>query len=385
MQWEGRSAGKSVRMKKVIAAGHICLDMTPIFPIKKADRLTDVLSPGKLVKMNGMNIHTGGSAANTGLALKFLGADVTVWAKVGDDELGAMVKKQLEAHGLGEGLICDRASSTSYSVVLAVPGIDRVFLHDPGANDTYSSDDMSGLSLDGVDLFHFGYPPVMKRMYQDDGKELADIFCSMKEKGIATSLDMAAVDPDSEAGRADWRTILKRVLPYVDFFVPSIEEILYMLDKEKYGRLISQAAGRDITEILDMENDVVPIGRELLAFGAGIVLLKCGTAGMYLVTAGKKRLEKLCVKLGVSLAAWADHSVFEPCFKPDRICSGTGAGDTSIAAFLMAALSGEDVAMSVKLAAAEGASCVEAYDALSGLRTMEELKEKIANGWEQTR
>ena len=77
-------------MKKVIAAGHICLDMTPIFPIKKADRLTDVLSPGKLVKMNGMNIHTGGSAANTGLALKFLGADVTVWAKVGDDELGAM-------------------------------------------------------------------------------------------------------------------------------------------------------------------------------------------------------------------------------------------------------------------------------------------------------
>ena len=51
----------------------------------------------------------------------------------------------------------------------------------------------------------------------------------------------------------------------------------------------------------------------------------------------------------------------------------------------MAALSGEDAAMSVKLAAAEGASCVEAYDALSGLRTMEELKEKIADGWEQTR
>lgn len=126
--------------------------------------------------------------------------------------------------------------------MLAVPGIDRVFLHDPGANDTYSSDDMRGLALNGVDLFHFGYPPIMKKMYQNDGEQLADIFCSMKEKGIATSLDMAAVDPDSEAGQADWRTILKRVLPYVDFFVPSIEEILYMLIKEKYGRLISHAA-----------------------------------------------------------------------------------------------------------------------------------------------
>lgn len=372
-------------MKKVIAAGHICLDMTPIFPIKKADRLTDILSPGKLVKMNGMNIHTGGSAANTGLALKFLGADVTILAKVGADELGAMVKKQLAAYGLGDGLICDEASSTSYSVVLAIPGIDRVFLHDPGANDTYSSDDMKGLSLNGVDLFHFGYPPIMKKMYQNDGEQLADIFCSMKENGIATSLDMAAVDPDSEAGRADWRTILKRVLPYVDFFVPSIEEILYMLDKEKYGRLISHAGGRDVTEVLDIENDVVPIGRELLALGAGIVLLKCGTAGMYLVTAGKERLEKLCVKLGMNLGAWMDRSVFEPCFKPNQICSGTGAGDTSIAAFLMAVLNGEDADMSIKLAAAEGASCVEAYDALSGLRTMEELKEKIANGWEQTK
>lgn len=50
----------------------------------------------------------------------------------------------------------------------------------------------------------------------------------------------------------------------------------------------------------------------------------------------------------------------------------------------MAVLNGEDAAMSVKLAAAEGASCVEAYDALSGLRTIEELREKIANGWEQT-
>jgi hypothetical protein len=35
----------------------------------------------------------------------------------------------------------------------------------------------------------------------------------------------------------------------------------------------------------------------------------------------------------------------------------------------------------VQLAAAEGASCVEAYDALSGLRSFEELEARIDAGW----
>ena len=65
-------------MKKVIVAGHICLDITPIFPEGRASRLEDVLSPGKLIQMGDFDIHTGGAVANTGLAMKLLGADVTL-------------------------------------------------------------------------------------------------------------------------------------------------------------------------------------------------------------------------------------------------------------------------------------------------------------------
>ena len=36
----------------------------------------------------------------------------------------------------------------------------------------------------------------------------------------------------------------------------------------------------------------------------------------------------------------------------------------------------------IELAAATGASCIEAYDALSGLKPLPELKSKIAEGWE---
>src|SRR3990172_9091313 len=49
-------------------------------------------------------------------------------------------------------------------------------------------------------LFHFGYPPLMKRMYEARGHELREIFRRAKGTGVTTSLDMALPDPSSPAG-----------------------------------------------------------------------------------------------------------------------------------------------------------------------------------------
>ena len=46
-------------------------------------------------------------------------------------------------------------------------------------------------------------------------------------------------------------------------------------------------------------------------------------------------------------------------------------------------MDGSSIEESLHLAAATGASCVEAYDALSGLRSFDELKKKIGAGWEK--
>lgn len=371
------------KAKTIIAAGHICLDITPIFTGEKVDKLNEILAPGKLINMEGISIHTGGSTANTGLGLKFLGANVRIMAKVGCDLLGKMVGQILKSHGVTEGLIYDEKSSTSYSIVLAIPGVDRIFLHDSGANDRYFASDIQNADYDSVDLFHFGYPPLMKSIYQNNGEELLKVIKLIKEKRIPISMDMASVDPKSEAGSVDWMKILERTLPYVDVFLPSIEEIMFMLDKEKYNDIIVRAGERDITEILDIENDVKPLGEKLLAMGTKIVLLKCGRAGIYLATASEEKLEELSSEIGLNKSVWSSVRIFERCFKPDKICSGTGAGDTCIAAFLMALLTGETPQSSIQLAAAEGASCVEAYDALGGLRTLSELKDKISSGWEK--
>ena len=366
-------------MKKIVVAGHICVDITPKFPSGGSyGRLSDLLVPGRLIHMEGVDVHTGGAVANTGLALKLLGHDVRLLGKIGADDFGAIIRKQFAEHG-AYGLLVDQNGTTSYTVVLAVPGIDRVFLHDPGANDTFVSKDIPEDAFEDAALFHFGYPPIMRKMYENQGEELTEIFRSAKEHGLATSLDLAAVDPNSDAGRADWEVIFRNVLPYVDFFVPSFEELCYMLDRPRYCRLAGKDG--DLTEGLDLQAEAGPLAERLIALGCGVVLIKCGISGMYYCTAGRKRLEGIGAQLLTDLDAWADRKGVQPCYKADIVRSGTGAGDTSIAAFLSAVMAGKTPAACAALAAAEGACCVTAYDALSGLRPLEELEARISAGW----
>lgn len=370
-------------MKKVIVAGHICLDITPIFPEGRASRLEDVLSPGKLIQMGDFDIHTGGAVANTGLAMKLLGADVTLMGKIGRDAFGTIVCSILKQYGVEEEMIVSDTESTSYTIILAVPGIDRIFLHNPGANHTFCASDISQDALQDAALFHFGYPPLIRSMYMDEGAELEALMRRAKDAGAATSLDMAAVDPASEAGNADWRGIVERVLPFVDFFVPSVEELCYMLDQERFEEWQRRMAGKDITEILDIERDVKPLADQCMNFGAKIVLIKCGALGLYYRTADSQALGGVGKRIALNIPDWAGLEGFEPSYIPDRVLSGTGAGDTCIAAFLTAALRGYSMRRAVQLAAAAGASCVAAYDALSGLKSMEELEARIDAGWEK--
>lgn len=304
-------------------------------------------------------MSTGGSVSNTGLALKKLGMDVTLMGKVGDDDFGKTVINIFESYG-ASGLLVDKNETTSYSIVIAIPGTDRIFLHDPGANNSFCVSDIPESELEKADYFHFGYPPLMKSMYENDGLELINLFKLAKSKNLITSLDFATISSDSEAGKIDWISILNELLPYVDFFVPSFEELCFMLDKQKYERL--SVDGGDMTEKLDICADVKPLADKLITMGAKHVLIKCGVSGLYYKD--------------------NDEEIIQPCYKPNVVLSGTGAGDTSIAAFLASMSIGRSMKECVRNAAAEGACCVEAYDALSGIKTIEEIEKKIDQGWE---
>ena len=84
--------------------------------------MVNLLTPGKLRHGGNADGSTGGAVANTGLAMKFLGWDVRLAGKIGDDQFGDIIHNFLATHHCEEGLIIEKNMATSYSIVLAMPG-----------------------------------------------------------------------------------------------------------------------------------------------------------------------------------------------------------------------------------------------------------------------
>lgn len=351
---------------EIVVCGHICLDLLPQFAADAA-RLEEALVPGKLVKVGPALLATGGVVSNTGLALHRLGLPVRLLGKVGDDLFGRALLALLRHHhpALAEGMIIAPDAPTSYTVVISPPGVDRIFLHCPGANDTFSAADVPYAQLAGARLLHFGYPPLMRRIYLEDGAELETLFRRAKQQNAITSLDMARPDPASEAGRVRWHKLLRRVLPHVDLFLPSRDEILFMLGREPGG----EEVWREVAE-------------ELLSLGAAVVGLKLGEEGWYLrTTANRDRLAPLgsCV---AQVAEWADRELLAPCFQVE-VVGTTGSGDSSAAGFLAGLVQGLSPEEAITAAVAVGACSVEAADATSGIRPWAEVQARVRAGWER--
>lgn len=245
---------------EAIVAGHLCLDMTPILDrTGSVYDVREVLAPGKTVAVDGLNVTTGGVVANTGIALTVLGVETRVMGIVGNDLIGQAVLDVLRPHGLDAGVLVVDHERTSYTVVIALPGMDRIFLHDPGANNSFGADDVDYDAVAGARIFHFGYPTLMKRIRADTGQELADMLQRVRSLGTATSLDMTPPDPQSESGQVDWDGLLRRVLPHVDIYMPSAEETLYMLNRPAFDHLNTTPHQSDLLENLDI-NDVKEMG-----------------------------------------------------------------------------------------------------------------------------
>jgi sugar/nucleoside kinase (ribokinase family) len=381
----------SDRHIEAIAAGHICLDITPKFgggtgtgkPAAKP-AVSDILVPGKIIEMDGVELSSGGSVANTGLALSLMGVQTELMGKIGTDSFATILKKIITDYGAGDSLIQDPDSSTSYSVVLAPPGIDRIFLHDPGANNTFRAKDIDLDKIKQSRLFHFGYPPIMKSMFVDGGRELVDLFKEAKQAGVTTSLDMALPDLNSEAGKLDWRPVLETLLPYVDIMLPSIEEIMLMLEREKYLNRLEELGGRDFLEDLDMEL-AADLGHELLDLGVTVAVIKCGEFGLFGFTKDRQTLEGMGTASPADPASWAERELFSESYLVEDIKSTTGSGDNSIAGFLAALLRGRSFEEAVELACLAGANATRDYSAVGGTESFDAMEKARTAGPQKRR
>jgi sugar/nucleoside kinase (ribokinase family) len=367
-------------MIEAIVAGHLCLDIIPSFTVDLGDDPSAYLIPGRLTEVGPATLCTGGPVSNAGINLHKLGVCTQLMGKIGDDAFGKVILDIVKGYDLdlAQGMITDSRESSSYTVVIDPPGVDRIFLHDPGANHTFGADDVRYALLAEARLFHFGYPPLMARMYADGGRELSEIFRNAKETGITTSLDLSMPDPAGMSGRADWRLILTRTLPHVDLFVPSVEELFFMLRRERFEQLTAQVGAINVLSSLTVE-EIVSLADEVLAMGTKIVLLKAGMRGIYLGTG--MALSGMGRGAPKDRVAWSQRQLWSPCFRPDVVVSTVGTGDAAIAGFLAAVLRDTLPVLALNMAVATGASCVEEAGALGGVRNWAQTMTRIEAGW----
>lgn len=354
----------------VVVAGHVCLDVTPEFP---PTNLQKPIEPGQLREVGPAAYSTGGCLANTGLALHHLGIATSLMGKIGNDPFGEQLLNLFNGLNstLGEGMIVAPTQNTSYSVVISPPGVDRSFLHSPAANDTFLADDIPLVQVSGAKIFHFGYPPLMKQFWNDGGASMAMLFRNVKELGVMTSLDMAMPDPAAPAGNIDWRAWLGEVLPHIDLFLPSLDEIAFML-----GVKSETNGGQQLS--LDMLSGIAD---QLIEMGIPIVVIKLGSSGLYMKTStDANRISRAFYQSKSGVEQWLGQELYSPCFEV-QVTSTNGAGDRTIAGFLAALVRDANPSQALETAVAVGATSVEGCDPSKNMVTLEKLNERISARW----
>ncbi len=353
----------------VVVAGHVCLDIIPSLPPAVAVR---AWRPGSLDVIGPALFGVGGCVGNTGIALHRLGAQTTLVARVGDDvAAAALVRLIQETVPASQTHLCRIAGAAgSYSIVLNRPDQDRAISHFPGVNDTFVADDVPEPLLSSSALLHVGYPSLMAAMVADDGRELARLMTRAHSHGLATSLDLANITFGQGEQRVRWPALLRRVLPDVDVFLPSLDEA---------AQLLGRRVRRDPGGAPDLES-VAAIVRELLDLGVAIAGLKLGGHGLYVRSAAGPRIAAVPSKLRRLGAGWFERELHSTVFET-RVAGTIGAGDSTIAGFLYALLNGWSPEDAVTAACAVGGASTEMPDGTGGVPSWQTIAARLRDGW----
>ncbi len=276
---------------------------------------------GKLVLVDRMELHSGGCASSTAVALSKIGVKTGVIGKVGDDGFGDFLIGVLERSGIdARGVVRDPETATSATMVMVHPDGERSFIHYLGANATLTEHDVNFDLLKEAKILHIAGSFLMPAF---DGEPTARVLQKAKQMGLTTSLDTAW---DSK-GR--WMSLIEPCLPYVDIAVPSIEEARMVTGKY----------------------DPPDVAAVLMDHGVKIVALKMGEEGCYIRS--------------------KDVELYVPRFDVMAV-DACGAGDCFAAGFLTGILSGWDLKKTGRFANAVGATCVMALGATTGIKSLED-------------
>lgn len=282
---------------------------------------------GELALVDSITLHNGGNAMTAAVNLRKMGVASSVVGKVGEDMFATFLRTRLAEAGVDtRALVSDPAVQTSASVALIDATGERSFLHCRGGNAALRLSDVDFSVIEECDLVFVTGTFLLGDF---DGADTVEFLKKCKEMGKTTFLDVC----HDASGR--WGSVVSPALPYIDYFMPSIDEAV---------------------AIADGETDPDKIADIFTSRGAHNIVIKMGAQGAYLRSEGEEK------------------GVLYPSLQGVTAVDTTGAGDSFCSGFLAAYANGEDLPYCMKFANTVGALCVTARGATTGTRGYEETK-----------
>jgi sugar/nucleoside kinase (ribokinase family) len=283
---------------------------------------------GKLDLIDQLELHLGGCASNAAVDLEKIGIKTAVIGRIGDDGFGSFVINEMRYNGVNvEGIRVSKTGRTSASVVTIHSSGERSFLHHIGANADFILDDINfSIILNSKILFIAG-ALLMPRF---DGIPSAKVLKIARQKKIITVMDTAW----DSTGK--WMQQIEPCLPYIDYFLPSLEEA-EMISGKCYPE-----------EIADV----------FLNAGVNVAVIKLGSNGCFI----KNK---------------AGEQFYIQAFGDIKAVDTTGAGDSFAAGFITGIIRGWDLPTCGTFANAVGANCVMKVGATSGVKNLDEILDFI--------
>ena len=278
-------------MKKVLCAGLLMVDVL-VKPVDCFDHNHDT------VAVDTIKMESGGDAMNNAVILAKLGAPVCFAGRIGDDMQGEFLREFLKKANVEAHLTVDDKKVTSSCIVMISSSGERSFLYNSGANAAFCANDISDELLAQAGHIQIGGALSMPSL---DGEGALSLLKRAKRYGLTTSMDVTT----SSTGK--WYETLRPVLPFVDYFMPSLEEAKYI-------------AGTD-------EPD--KIADFLLDKGVGTAVIKLGAKGCLL----KNKYVR----------------IVKPAYEGLSVMDTTGAGDAFCAGFIYGIVNAFDLELCASL------------------------------------
>ena len=183
--------------------------------------VTRIPEGGRADFIEEIRMTVAGTAAATGMDCAILGLKTRMVTTVGADEMGDFLVSKMQSYGMETSLVRrDSSVQTSATILPVRPNGERPALHVPGTAATFS---LANADIDAAldaQIVHLGGTGLLKSF---DGAPSLAFLKRAKDLVRTTTFDLIQANPETVE-------LVKPLLPYIDYFIPSIDEAAEMAE-----------------------------------------------------------------------------------------------------------------------------------------------------------